>query len=60
MITDEQAAEILEDLKRSTYTAIPSQLSTDKVRTQVIHGSPAIRHTPRRRSLSEMDRERSD
>lgn len=60
MITDEQAAEILEDLKRETYTAIPSQLSTDKVRTQALHGYPAIRHTPRRRSLAEMDRERND
>jgi hypothetical protein len=60
VITKEELDLELAALDRGTYTAIPSQLAPDKVRTQVIHGRPAIRHTPRRRSLSERDRERSD
>lgn len=60
MITKEQANAELEALKHERWSVIPSTLDTDKVRTQVIHGRPAVRHTPRHRSLSEMDGEKGD
>ncbi len=39
---------------------IPSSMATDWIRTRFIHDTDAIRHTPRRRSLSQLDGERGD
>ena len=47
-----------EALERATR--LPSSLAPKSPRPKFIHSSDAIRHTPKRRSLSEMDGERTD
>ena len=59
MISDADLAAELELLEREAALRIPSSLATDKVRSEVIYGRPAVRHTPRYPSLSERDGERN-
>lgn len=59
-ITGKQVKSELGRLSDEQCLRIPSSMATDLIRTKFIHNTDVIRHTPRRRSLSQIDGERSD